>query len=76
MKKIIVLAFLGLSACAGQSSVTGTPLWVGGGINDLQRSPCNCGGVESEERHKEREKLKKEAAKNGTVLNDIVRDEN
>lgn len=75
MKKITPLIALGLAACASQPIKSPVPIGIGRGVNDLQASPCNCGGLESEESHKARQKRKEEAAKTGEINTDIVKDD-
>tara|TARA_B100000929_G_scaffold113502_3_gene89975 strand:- start:1222 stop:1452 length:231 start_codon:yes stop_codon:yes gene_type:complete len=75
VKKTAPLIALSLAACATQPIQTPAPIGIGRGVNDLQASPCNCGGLESEENHKERQKRKEEAAKTGAVNTDIVKDD-
>lgn len=59
MTKIIVaiglaaLAFTS-SGCSGQSAIAREPVWVSKNINGLQRSECNCGGVETKKNFKKR----------------------
>ena len=74
MKKILILVLPLLAACAsnGKDSI---PVGIGGGENDLRASVCNCGGLESEDLHKAREKRKKESVKTNTINTDIVRDD-
>lgn len=42
-----------LTGCAG-SRIARDPVWVSGGINGLQQSQCNCGGVETKKAFKKR----------------------
>ena len=74
MKKITVLFALGLTACASNVEKQ-IPVGRGGGPNELQTSVCNCGGLESEKRHKIRQKIKKTAAETGAINTDIVKDD-
>ncbi len=63
-----------LGGCASQSIEPKNPVWVSKSINGLQRSPCHCGGIETEAKHKANEKIKEKVAKaNGTIV--IVRDD-
>lgn len=71
----VSLGFVMLSACGSQSLVAGKPIGISRDINGLQRSPCNCGGLEDKKTHKEREKRKKAAAKAGIPSTDIIQDE-
>jgi hypothetical protein len=74
VKPALALIALALTAgCAGTSQTT-LPIGIGSGPNDLKRSPCNCGGIETEEAHKARQKAKREAAEAGRVHNDIIKD--
>ncbi|WP_298843366.1 hypothetical protein [uncultured Salinicola sp.] len=75
MKKIIPILAIGLAGCASQSLETQVPIGISTSINGLQKSPCNCGGLESEESHKLRQKRKEEAAKTGQISTDIVEDD-
>lgn len=50
----LVAVIIAASGCAGQSAVTRPPVWVSKGINGLQRSECNCGGVETRKQFKKR----------------------
>lgn len=74
MKKIIPLLALGVAGCAVQPLQTQVPVGISKGIDGLQRSPCNCGGLESKESHKARQKRKEEAARTGEINTDIVED--
>lgn len=42
-----------LAGCAG-SKYAKNPVWISGGINGLQQSACNCGGVETKKSFKTR----------------------
>jgi len=42
-----------LAGCAN-NKVARNPVWVSGGINSLQQSVCNCGGVETKKSFKKR----------------------
>ena len=76
MKKIIpLLLAIGLAGCASQSLEVQTPIGISTSIDGLQKSPCNCGGLESEEAHKQRQKRKEEAARTGQINTDIVEDD-
>lgn len=41
----VVLALL-VTACAGQSRMVDRPIGISSGINGLQQSVCNCGGLQ------------------------------
>lgn len=74
-KTLLIVLFLSVSACAGkQPLIASPPIGISTDINGLQRSVCNCGGIESKEKNKIREKAKKEHAKNGTISTDVVQD--
>jgi len=75
MKKIAILLPMVLAGCASQSEVAQIPIGISKSIDGLQRSPCNCGGLESEEAHKARQKRKEEAARTGSINTDIVKDD-
>lgn len=75
MKKLLILVFPLLAACASGGSKDSIPIGIGGGENDLRASVCNCGGLESEELNKAREKRKEESVKTNTINTDIVRDD-
>jgi len=63
-----------LSGCTQQSLTADTPVGISRSINGLQRSSCNCGGLESRKENKVREKAKEQAAKEGKINYDIVQD--
>lgn len=49
-----------LAGCAG-TKVAKNPVWVSGGINALQKSACNCGGVETKKSFKKRREAEAKA---------------
>lgn len=49
-----------LAGCAG-TKVAKNPIWVSGGINALQQSTCNCGGVETKKSFKKRREAEAKA---------------
>lgn len=68
----ILVAATALTGCASQDIQVQDPVWISSKINGLQGSPCQCGGLETEEEHEDREKRKKEAARSGEINTDIV----
>lgn len=50
-----------LAACAGKPPVAQTPVWVSKEINGLQRSECNCGGIEDKKTFKKRREAEAKA---------------
>lgn len=75
MKKIIPIIAVALAGCASQPLEVRPPVGISTDINGLQKSPCNCGGLETEENHKLRQKRKEEAARTGEINTDIVEDD-
>ena len=71
---LMAMAF-SVAGCSSQSIETGMPIGVSSKIDGLQRSPCNCGGIEDKKSNKQREKRKKAAAKAGIQSNDIIRED-
>lgn len=51
---VLLAAAASLAGCAAQSRYAQKPVWVGTGINNLQMSDCNCGGVEDKKAFKKR----------------------
>lgn len=73
MTRIIValglaVAALSSAGCSSQSAMSPRPVWVSKGINGLQRSECNCGGVETKKHFKARKAA--EAAAQGARHNE------
>lgn len=50
---LVLIAGVALSGCAG-SKYAKNPVGISRGINGLQQSACNCGGVETEKSFKKR----------------------
>jgi uncharacterized lipoprotein YajG len=72
MRQVFAIPAIALLAgCASQNSAVQDPIWASQKIDGLQRSPCNCGGVESEEANEQREKAKKHSAEAGSLNTDI-----
>lgn len=57
-KKILAIGLVAIAftsaGCSRQSAVARTPVWVSSGINGLQRSECDCGGIETKKQFKAR----------------------
>jgi hypothetical protein len=70
LKHVVLGAFVivSLSGC-GQSITAERPVWVSTNINGLQKSECNCGGVELKKEFKKRReaqaKAQEKARQNG-----------
>lgn len=58
---VIVGASSLLAGCSSQSATTPRPIWVSKGINGLQRSVCNCGGIEEKKQFKKRREAESKA---------------
>lgn len=53
-----------LAGCSGQSRMTRPPMGISSGINGLQQSQCNCGGIEPKREFRARRKAEAKAQRN------------
>lgn len=58
---LAIFAATMLTGCAGKPSVAQAPVWVSKDINGLQRSECNCGGIEDKKTFKKRREAEAKA---------------
>lgn len=73
MRLTLILPLLALlGGCASQSLNTPDPIGISKRINGLQASPCDCGGIESDEEHDRRQEGKERSARDGTINTDIA----
>lgn len=58
---IVIASAVTLTGCASRPTVAQSPVWVSKGINGLQSSICDCGGVENKKQFEKRRKAMAEA---------------